>query len=156
MKKVILFSGPIHSGKTTRLQKFITDKNCDGIIAPVKDGKRYIQRIKSGEIKLLDTDGENSIKIGKHKFSIETFDWAKEQILESLRNDNDYLVIDEIGKLEIKNDGYEPDLSEILNYFKTQNNFDLILVVRESLVDTVIEKYGLCKFEIEFREQYDF
>lgn len=150
MKKVILFSGPVHSGKTTRLQNFIFDKKCDGIIAPIKDGARYIQRIKTGEIKLLDTKSEDSIKIGNHKFSIEVFEWAKQQINESLNSNINYLVIDEIGKLELKDEGYEPVLSDIINEFITQNSFDLILVVRESLVDDVINKYGLEDFEIKY------
>ena len=149
MKKVILFSGPIHSGKTTRLQKFISDKNCDGIIAPVKDGKRYIQRIKTNEIRLLDTESEDSIQIGKHKFSKEILDWAKVQIQESLKNKIDYLVIDEIGKLELRDEGYEPIVSEAINHFKAQSDFNLVVVVRDSLANEVFKKYGLNNFEIE-------
>lgn len=152
MKKVILFSGPIHSGKTTRLQKFIADKNCDGIIAPVKDGKRYIQRIKTGEIKSLETTSDDSIIIGKYKFSKEVFSWAKEQITKSFENKIDYLVIDEIGKLELKDEGYEPELSKVINQFKVQNNFDLVLVVRDSLVDEVIRKYKLKECNYEFAD----
>ncbi len=149
MKKIILFSGPIHSGKTTRLQKFIADKNCDGIIAPVKDGMRYIRRIKTGEIKPFETNSEDSIVIGKYKFSKETFEWAKEQIKESLQSKVDYLVIDEIGKLEMVDQGYEPMVSLVIDKFKKENSFELILVVRESLVEDVISKYGLSKYKIE-------
>ncbi len=148
MKKIILFSGPVHSGKTTELQSFISDKNCDGIIAPIKGGNRYIQRIKTGETKMLDTEDEKSIHIGKYKFSKETFEWAKTQIRESLLNKIEYLVIDEIGKLELKNEGYEPVLSYAIKHFKEQDIFSLVLVVRESLVDNVVEKYGLNFFEI--------
>lgn len=148
MKKVILFSGPIHSGKTTRLQQFIADKICDGIIAPVKNSKRYIQRIKTSEIRLLDTYDKDSVQIGKHKFSKSTFEWARRQIQEASKSKIDYLVIDEIGKLELKNEGYEPILSGTINHFKEQNNFDLVLVVRKNLVDDVIEKYGLNFFDM--------
>lgn len=149
MKKIILFSGPIHSGKTTRLQKFIADKNCDGLIAPVKDGMRYIRRIKTGEIKPFETESEDSIVIGKYKFSKETFEWAKEQIKESLQSKVDYLVIDEIGKLEMVDQGYEPMVSLVIDKFKKENSFDLVLVVRESLVEDVITKYGLSEYKIE-------
>ncbi|KUG25014.1 hypothetical protein ASZ90_005152 [hydrocarbon metagenome] len=149
MKKIILFSGPIHSGKTTRLQKFIADKNCDGLIAPVKDGMRYIRRIKTGEIKPFETESEDSIVIGKYKFSKETFEWAKEQIKESLQSKVDYLVIDEVGKLEMVDQGYEPMVSLVIDKFKKENSFDLVLVVRESLVEDVITKYGLSEYKIE-------
>lgn len=152
MKKIILFSGPIHSGKTTRLQKFIIEKNCDGIIAPVKDDMRYIQRIKTGVIKQLETESEDSIKIGKYKFSKETFEWAKQQIKESLQSKVDYLVIDEVGKLEMIHQGYEPMVGIAVDKFKKENSFDLILVVRESLVDEVIAKYKLKECNYEFAD----
>ncbi|MDZ7764952.1 MAG: nucleoside-triphosphatase [Melioribacteraceae bacterium] len=152
MKKIILFSGPIHSGKTTRLQKFIADKNCDGIVAPVNDGKRYIQRIKTGEIKPLETENEDAIVIGKYKFSKETMEWARQQIQESLQSNIDYLVIDEVGKLEMVDQGYEPMVNFVVDKFKKENLFDLILVVRESLVDQVIEKYKLKDCNYEFAD----
>jgi nucleoside-triphosphatase THEP1 len=156
MKKVILFRGPIHSGKTTRLQKFIADKSCDGIIAPVIDGKRYIQRIKTSEIRLLETESEDAIVIGKFKFSKETMEWAKRQIKESLQSNVDYLVIDEVGKLEMIDQGYEPMVSIAVDKFKKENSFDLILVVRESLVDDVIKKYGLADYVIEISKPREF
>lgn len=152
MKKIILFSGPIHSGKTTRLQNFIADKNCDGIIAPIIEGKRCIQRIKTGETKLLETKSVDAIVIGKYKFSKETFEWAKQQIKDSLQSNVDYLVIDEVGKLEMVDLGYEPMVSIAIDKFKKENSFVLILVVRESLVKEVINKNGLneCLIETKF------
>lgn len=152
MKKIIIFSGPIHSGKTTRLQNFIADKNCDGIIAPIKEANRYIQRIKTGETKLLETESEDSIIIGKYKFSKETMEWAKQQIKESLQSEIDYLVIDEVGKLEMIDQGYEPVVSIAVDKFKEDNSFDLILVVRESLVEEVIRKYKLKECNYEFAD----
>jgi len=152
MKKIILFSGPIHSGKTTRLQKFIEGKNCDGILAPIIEGKRNIKRIKTGEIKPLETESEDSIVIGKYKFSKEAFEWAKQQIKESLHIEVDYIVIDEVGKLEMIDQGYEPMVSITVDKFKKENSFDLILVVRESLVEEVIKKYGLSECNYEFAD----
>ncbi len=149
MKKIILFSGPIHSGKTTRLQNFIADKNCDGIIAPIIEGKRCIQRIKTGETKLLETKSVDAIVIGKYRFSKEVMDWAKQQIKESLQSEVDYIVIDEVGKLEMVDQGYEPMVSIAVDKFKKDNLFDLVLVVRESLDDEVIAKYGLSECIIE-------
>lgn len=150
MKKIILFSGPIHSGKTTRLENFIADKNCDGIVAPINEGKRYIQRIKTNEIRLLETESEDAIVIGKYKFSKETMEWAKQQIEESLQNNIDYLVIDEVGKLEMVDQGYEPMVSFVVDKFKKKNSFDLILVVRESLVDEVISKYDIKYYKTDY------
>ena len=126
----------------------ILDKNCDGIIAPVKEGKRSIQRIKTAEIKMLDTENDDSIQIGKHKFSKEVFEWAREQLRESILSEADYVIIDEIGKLELNNSGYEPVVSYLINEFLKTDRFNLVLVIRESLVDEITAKYGLKNFEI--------
>ena len=43
------------------------------------------------------------------------------------------IVVDEIGKLELKNEGYEPGLSRLIqNFHKQQSGCRLILVVRFS------------------------
>ncbi len=83
-------------------------------------------------------------------------EWAKRQIKESLQSNVDYLVIDEVGKLEMIDQGYEPMVSIAVDKFKKENSFDLILVVRESLVDDVIKKYGLADYVIEVSKPREF
>ncbi len=143
MSDIIIFTGPIGSGKTTYLQKFISDKNCDGFLSPIINGKRYLQRIKNEEKKLLETDSEEGIKIGKYTFDKEAFIWAKEILSNLLKINPDYLVIDEIGPLELNGKGFEPMIAEIFKEFSERNNLDLIIVVRESLLEKVIEHYKM-------------
>lgn len=152
MNKILFLSGPVESGKTTYLQRFIINSNCDGIISPIINGSRYLQRIKSGEKKLLDSTDGTGFRIGKHTFDEKTFSWARDQLLQILNSDIDYIIIDEIGHLEISGHGFEPILSYIFEKFNTSDNLQLAVVVRDSLVDEVISHYELKREIIEIRK----
>ena len=54
-----------------------------------------------------------------------------------------WLVIDEIGPLELRGGGLEPMVGKILNEYKRTKNNRLIIVVRENLLEKVIEHYKL-------------
>ena len=49
------------------------------------------------------------------------------------------IVIDEAGPLELRGEGWAGRISELLN----SNEWQIILVVRKSLVDKVIRKFGI-------------
>ena len=66
-------------------------------------------------------------------------------------NYDDTIIIDEIGKLELKDEGFEPGVTALLNKFNNTNlQAELILVVRDYLVQDVISKYNLKDIEITF------
>ena len=152
MSKILILSGPVESGKTTYLQKFIIDSNCDGIISPIINGQRYLQRIKTKEKKLLDSTDGKGFRIGKHTFDEKSFSWARDQLLQILNSDIDYIVIDEIGPLEIGGRGFEPILSYIFEKYKNNRELNLAVVVRDTLVNKVIENYQLDRNLIEIKK----
>lgn len=152
MSKILILTGPIESGKTTYLQKFIIDSDCDGIISPIIDGKRYLQRIKTGEKRLLDSEEDKGFRVGKHIFDDKTFAWGRDQLLQILNSSIDYIVIDEIGPLELSGHGFEPILSYIFEKFKSSADLNLAIVVRETLVGTVIENYELDTDLVEIKK----
>ena len=53
--------------------------------------------------------------------------------------DSILMVIDEAGPLELRGDGWAGRISELLNI----NEWQIIIVVRKSLVDDVISKFGI-------------
>jgi nucleoside-triphosphatase THEP1 len=53
-----------------------------------------------------------------------------------------WLIIDEIGPLELKGQALEPMVSKILNDEK-RNEINIILVIRKTLVERAIEHYKL-------------
>jgi len=58
-----------------------------------------------------------------------------------------FFIVDEIGKLELKDQGLEPELYKLLHSQSLVNTI-LILVVRDYLLEAVIRKYGLNTAEL--------
>ncbi|MEE9430439.1 MAG: nucleoside-triphosphatase [Melioribacteraceae bacterium] len=148
-KNIYIVSGSVQSGKTTRLFEFVKyQKSIDGILAPIVDGKRKLFHISSSEMKKLEVaiSDSSTISVGKYHFLKDSFDWAKEKLLESYKKKPEWLVIDEIGKLELKNKGLHPAINKILKT-ELQNETKIILVIRESLLEEVLTKYKIKKNE---------
>ncbi len=155
MKRLYILSGPIHSGKTTRLSKWIqSEHKVDGILQPVINGKRFLQHMSSGEKRQLEMSetfsDKNVIKIGQYLFDQAVFNWAQEKLLIAGRNDLDWLVIDEFGKLELKGEGLEPAISKIINEKAENSNANIIVVVRDYLLSEFIVKYKSDFAEIQY------
>jgi len=154
MSGIYIYTGEIKSGKTTRLQKFISENpGSDGILAPLINGKKHLVRIKTKETKLLESDGADSkaelTKICSYDFLKSVFDWGQAQLLEASRSEPGILIIDEIGPLELRGEALEPAVSEILKNspaYKTK----IIIVVRNFLLTKVIEHYNLHKTGFKF------
>ena len=144
MSKIKIFTGPVHTGKTTRLFKYISDKqSVDGILSPIVNEKRIIYHISSKTIKEFEVknSSENTITIGKYIFLNKSFDWANEQIIVGNNSNNEILIIDEIGKLELKSEGLHKSISAVLSNPLIKS--ELILVVRDYLFEEVISFYNL-------------
>jgi nucleoside-triphosphatase THEP1 len=146
MKKILIYTGPVHSGKTTSLFQWIyTQKNVKGILQPVIDDKRFTYQIATRTLKILETSSDKSeeiVNIGKYKFSLETFLWAQKILLEDFKNDCEWLVIDEVGPLELNGKGLEPAISKIISD-REKFSGNILCVVREEMLDRFIEHYEL-------------
>jgi nucleoside-triphosphatase THEP1 len=147
---VFILSGPIQSGKTTRLIKWLEGRdNIHGILTPVIDGKRVFMNAVTKEIFTMEAkEGEsNVLTAGRYTFSKHSFDRAKNILLDGLDQKNCCLIIDEIGLLELKSDGFSDLLKKILSDISIDNaqtkNQKLILVIRESLLKEVLLYFGI-------------
>jgi nucleoside-triphosphatase THEP1 len=146
-KKIIILTGEIQSGKTTALFRWIKErKNIAGILTPVVNSKRFFYSIPGTEYYQMEaSDGEkNILSVGRFNFSAKQFGIANSLILEWGRMPEwKYLVIDEIGPLEIvQQKGLWPSVCEIL---KGQTPAEVILVVRKSFysqVQKIFEEKG--------------
>jgi nucleoside-triphosphatase THEP1 len=145
MSNIYIFTGEIKSGKTTRLEKWI-EKNpdADGILAPEIGGKRHLQRIKTNEKKLLEYTGSGSetelTEICNFRFINSVFEWGQNELYSALKIKPEWLIIDEIGPLELKGKALEPMVSKILSE-SIPLNINIVLVVRKTLVEKVIGHY---------------
>jgi len=149
MKRTFLISGPVHSGKTTRLQSWVNMNSyhkIDGILAPVLGGKRNLLHISSNEMKRLEFS-ETEVRstftnIGKYSFDSHVFEWANKKLMETLNTKPEYVVIDEIGPLELQGQGLEPAVSELL--IKQREELDnIIVIVRSTLMQEFLLHYKL-------------
>ena len=142
-----IFSGPTHTGKTTLLEKWIDKmRSVDGILTPVKNNKRYIKYISSGEMYLLESnsnDSELMQQIGKYKFRTDLFEHAQKYLLSLVDKKPEWIIIDEIGFLELNKQGLEPGVSKLIQRLEGKRDVNLLLVIRNYLKEEVINYYKL-------------
>jgi nucleoside-triphosphatase THEP1 len=143
LKNLFLFTGPVHSGKTTYLLEWSRSKNdVRGILTPVIEGKRSFMDIVSGNIFQMEAEAgeEDVFSVGRYIFSKRNFDRAL-SILEIEIDHPGWLVIDEAGPLELNDQGFANIIRKIIhgNYPELK----LILVVRDSLVENIVSHFKL-------------
>lgn len=147
---IVILTGPVHSGKSTTLYEWLVfqklgHKVIRGIVNPELNGrKRFINAFTKEQFEMLAADDEpDVIEIGKFSFSAKSFAKARETLFQQSALASDYLIVDEIGKLELTGDGLEPEVSRIVAQMDALQIGTLVLVVRDFLVDEVIRHYRL-------------
>jgi len=150
---IYILTGVIRSGKTTALLHWSKSRNdVDGLLCPDDaNGKRYFLKLKNKTIFKLEAEAETEaiVTIGNFKFLRSAFNEANHYlILEASKTERQYLIIDEIGKLELKNEGLHVSTKALISQFKSNDNTHLILVVRDYLLDAVLEYYGITECSI--------
>jgi len=126
---VCILTGPVQTGKTTSLIKWSSTKNdVHGILTPVVDGKRMFMNAHSRHLFLMEAkDTETgTLSVGRFVFSKANFEKAV-QIIRDAINKKGWLVIDEIGPMELKGEGFHDILKEVLAARKGR----ILLVVRD-------------------------
>lgn len=145
--KIIILTGPIHSGKTSALTAYIKKfEQVEGVLCPDIENTRHVHFLNTSIQKKIQIDEnfEKKITIGKYHFDADVMTEIS-SYLESINIETaDLIVVDEIGKLELKDEGFEPGLSALIKNFKTStSNTKLLVVVRDYLVEEVMDKYDL-------------
>jgi nucleoside-triphosphatase THEP1 len=143
IKDIYILTGPVHSGKTTWLMDWCSDKkNVYGIATPIVQGIRVFYDLHEKIIFPMeaDIDDHNILQIGKYIFSKKAFIKAEKIISDAVDKSN-YLVIDEIGPLELRGDGFNDVLKNILS--KEKIKFKLVLVIRNNILNELLNYYGI-------------
>lgn len=158
---IFVLTGPVHSGKTSSLQKWCAStKNIDGILCPENDnGKRFFIKVKSNESLALEVRNsmlkkqDEIIEVGSYKFLKNAFKQANEYLVQASNNhDFNYLIIDELGKLELKNKGLHIAAQDLIPNYVHNKRQHLILVVRESIIEEVMKHYDVLEYSILNKE----
>ncbi|MHB1278604.1 MAG: hypothetical protein ACYC1Q_09400 [Bacteroidia bacterium] len=154
MNKILLFSRPIRSGKTTELMHAHTLLGkVGGVLCPDKGELRWLYSISEKfwyPLQCPKAIPGETLEIGRFHFFIDGFKSARDLLLRDADQGFDWLIVDEIGKLEIRDQqGLEPALSQLISGYKSgRYQGNLLLVVRDFLVDEVKSYYGLPDCEV--------
>lgn len=143
-----ILTGPIHSGKTSYLEKFIQQRsNAFGVLSPEINGKRVFVDISTKETFAMEAEDERSevLEIGKFRFSKKAFEKAAAIIDQASLQPAGWLIIDEIGPLELKGEGFFQTLNNVL---RTTTRLKIIIVVREQLVENVVQKFAMSNYRV--------
>lgn len=146
--EVFILSGPIQSGKTTRLIKWCEGRNdVTGILTPDVDGKRFFFDIETKNLFLMEAreDEGNILSIGKYKFSKSAFERASQILLNAINKNSGWIIIDEVGPLELKGEGFSEVIKKL---FLIPSELNIILVVRENLFDTVLQYFNIKEYRL--------
>lgn len=152
-QKVFILSGAIQSGKTTSLLKWsATRSDVHGILTPVVNGKRVFMNAHTKEHFPMEASEEEkeTLTIGRFTFSKSGFEKAI-QIISAAIPKCCWLVIDEIGPLELNGDGFFKILMEALHTYEGK----LLLVVRDKDETLTKVKNLMGKKELIIRNNLD-
>lgn len=129
-QQVFILTAPIQSGKTTSLLHWSENRSdVFGILTPVVNGQRMFMNVQNRQLFLMEAKEEEAevLKVGKFVFSKNNFDAAIQLIRDGIHKDG-WLIIDEIGPMELRGEGFSDVLKEILGKRKGK----ILLVVREN------------------------
>ena len=138
---IYILTAPVRSGKTTSLVSWSEKRNdVHGILTPVVDGKRVFMDAHTRRLFLMEAkEGETEVfAVGKFVFSKTNFEKAIQIIRNAIHKDG-WLVIDEIGPLELRGEGFHDVLKEVLS----QRPERILLMVREGLAERVKEHFNI-------------
>ncbi len=150
-ENVIIIRGTEKTGKTTFLKEIVMQlKNNNisvgGFIAPSvfeqneHIGYDLIDLSNGQRIVLARTSGNDEMPmVGKFYFSQEALATGNKILNPENLNTVNVVVVDEVGPWELQNQGWAQSLSNIVKLFESP----MIWVVRESIVDKVIENWSL-------------
>nr|WP_321232112.1 nucleoside-triphosphatase [uncultured Psychroserpens sp.] len=152
---IYILTGNVRTGKTSALLDWCNGRyDVDGVLCPDDDkGERYFLNIKSKDTYPLEiqkgVDNSQIVSVGPFRFLKSSFQKANEYLIDV--NDKrayNYVIIDELGKLELKNIGLHESAITIINSYQLNLNHHLILVVRTSLLEHIIRHYKISKYQL--------
>lgn len=135
-KNIFILTGPIQSGKTTSLIKWAKErKDVFGVLTPVVNSKRMFMDVHIGQLFDMEAgeEEEQTLPVGRFVFSKTNFKKASGIIKEAV-DKHGWLVIDEIGPLELRGEGFYEAVKKIS---QTRKDQPVLLVVREGMAEKV-------------------
>lgn len=149
MARIYILTGDIRSGKTTALMDWsLKSQDIGGYLTPDKNGVRKLYNIRERSwfpFEVKDPkESDKIIQIGKFRFHEDAFDKMASIIESDIKAHCQWIAIDEVGKLEVKNKGAHLLVSACIEKVKSRSkDINLMLIIRTEILDQAIEKFQL-------------
>lgn len=153
---IYILTGPIQTGKSSRLAEWVAQQppgEVAGLLQPIIEGKRYVRNVASGETRPLEADDgvpkSDHLPVGRFVFRESTFRWARSVLAEAgprqaATLSARWLIVDEIGKLELAGRGLAPVCDALVAHYQTAPpDRHLVLAIRDTLLDAAVARYNL-------------
>ncbi len=145
---IYLFSAPIRAGKTTALRHWAEERqDVGGFLTPDASGGRRLFALQARRwfpFELTAGSTEPAVEVGKFRFAAASFVLARRLMQADAAAGCAWTVVDEVGKLELLGEGFEPALGTLVKGFQAGRYAGrLLLVVRQSLLAEVQTRYHL-------------
>jgi len=140
-KMVHILTGSINSGKTSFLENWCNGRqDVAGVLSPVVDGDRMFMNIQTKEIfrMVADENEREVLLVGRYRFSKEAFGKAQNILRESKYGEG-WLIIDEVGPLELRGEGFYEVIMELLQDANIKRN--ILFVVREGKINECLRVF---------------
>ena len=102
---------------------------------------------KTEELFSMEAEGnEEIITVGKYQFSKTGFERASQVLLDAKDSqETDWLLIDELGPLELEGEGFAKAMKAIL---LDRREIKMMLVIRESILTKVTDYFGIRQYQL--------
>lgn len=152
---IVIFSRPIRTGKTTELLSWCNrQNNIAGVLMPEMEGKRKILNFATKEIYEIEcTDPANTekelIRVGRFYFYADIFDQVNAILSKTPISSPGWIVIDEVGKLELAGRGFYVPVKELIRASQNNDlNSALLLVVRQNLLNETLAFFKIENYRL--------
>lgn len=154
-RHIYLITGAIGEGKTTQVRKLVEQLKTGnisvrGIYTPriMADGQTAgydVVDIDSGlRVPFLRVDNKSELKkIGRYSINPAAIEAGLEALSVAIDCNPDVIVADEIGKMELGNEGWFEKLGGVL-----KGSSILVFAVRDSFVDEIVDKFEMKDYSV--------
>ena len=157
---IYILNGPVRTGKTTALLNWVSDKqHIDGVLCPDDiNGKRYFLQLRSQQRFKLEagdsTEERDAISVGRFRFLKSAFTEANRYLISVAEKKNyTWLIIDELGKLELKDTGLHDAAKSVIKQHEFNVTLHIIIVVRNTLLHEILAHYSITEFQLVNKEE---
>lgn len=155
---VRIVHGEIGSGKTRRVADWVriqtqAGRSVGGVLAlKTPQGRRFMDIASGDEVALEQpAQDETTLAVGRFVFRRAAFDWAIARIEATVDAGCEAVVIDEVGPLELRGEGFADLLDRLA---MTHPGVEQVMLVRTGLVEAVVERFGQ-NAEVVFDPAFD-